>query len=82
MKVSMVSVQNEIVCGATLPSCTTVLILLAHNKQDQSYQNSCISFCLLHLFSRFLPTLGPAFVESTKESHRIGEHFNSTLAFS
>ena len=51
----MLSVQNEIVCDATLPSCTTVLILLAHNKQDQSYQNSCISFCLLHLFSRFLP---------------------------
>ena len=26
-------------------------------------------------------TLGLAFVKSTKESYRIGEHFNSTLAF-
>ena len=32
----MLSVQVEIVCGATLPSCTTALILLAYNKQDQS----------------------------------------------
>ena len=45
MKVSKVSVQNEIVCNATIPSCTTVLILLSHNKQDQSYQNSCIFSC-------------------------------------
>ena len=26
-------------------------------------------------------TLGLAFVKSTKESYRIGDHFNSTLAF-
>ena len=54
MNVSMFSVQNEIDCGATVPSCTIALILLAHNiKQDQSYQRRCI-FCLLHLFSLFL----------------------------
>ena len=51
MKVSKVSVQNEIVCNATIPSCTTVLILLSHNKQDQSYQNSCIFSCYTYFDS-------------------------------
>ena len=51
MKVSKVSVQNEIVCDATIPSCTIVLILLSHNKQDQSYQNSCIFSCYTYFDS-------------------------------
>ena len=80
MKFSMLSGQVEIVCGETLPSCTTALILLAYNKRDQSYQNSRIFACYTY-FHVSCRTLGPASVESTKESYRPGEHFNSTLAF-
>ena len=75
-----VHVQLEIVSGATLPSCTTALILLAHNKRDQSYQNRCIFVCYT-CFDVSYRTFGPAFGESTKESYRNGEHFNSILAF-
>ena len=51
MKVSKLRVQNEIVCGATILSCTTALILLSHNKQDQSYQNSFIFSCYTYFDS-------------------------------
>ena len=80
MKFSMLSGQVEIVCGATLPSCTTALILLVYNKRDQSYQNSRILACYTY-FHVSCWTLGPAFVESTKESYRTGEHLYSTLVF-
>ena len=76
----MLSGPVEIFCGATLPSCTTALILLAYNKRDQPYQNSRILACYTY-FHVSCWTLGPAFVESTKESYRTGEHFNSTLVF-
>ena len=80
MKFSMLSGQVEIFCGATLPSSKTALILLAYNKRDQSYQNSRILACYTY-FHVSCWTLGPAFVESTKESYTTGEHFNSTLVF-
>ena len=77
----MLSLQVEIVCGATLPSCTTALIVVVHNKRDQSYQNLPLYFYMLHLFFHVFWTLGPAFVKWTKESYRIEEHFNPTIAF-
>ena len=56
------------------------IIMLAHNKLDQSFQNSCIfaSYIYFHVSYR---TIGRAFGESTKECYRTGEHFHCFLAF-
>ena len=59
MKFSMLSGKVEIVCGETLSSCTTALILLAYNKRDQSYQNSRIFACYTY-FHVSCRKLGPA----------------------
>ena len=48
-----VSFRNEIDCGATLPSCTIALILLAQYKTRPIIPKK-LYFCLLHLFSLFL----------------------------
>ena len=52
--------------------------VLAHNKRDQSYQNSWILRVTPQVSCR---TLGLAFVKSTKESYRIGEHLIRLLLF-